>query len=134
MPRPRPEIMGTAIPQDATSVRFGVDGTVSATTAGSPNTASQVGTILLARFINPSGLESLGSNLQRESTASGTPVLSSPGLDGLGVLRQGYLERSNVEVVNELVNLIIAQRAYEVNSRVIQTSDEMLGTVNTITR
>ncbi len=121
------------VPDNAQAIRIGVDGTVSVSTADSPQ-AQQVGQLTLARFINPAGLENFGSNLLLETDASGTPTLANPGLDGLGQLRQGYLERSNVEVVNELVSLISAQRAYEVNSRVIRTSDNMLSTVNQIIR
>jgi len=122
------------VPQDATAIRIGVDGTVSVVTAGNPNNATEAGQLQLVRFVNPSGLENLGSNLLRETSASGTPTTTTPGSDGTGLLRQGFLERSNVEVVNELVNLITAQRAYEVNSRVIRTSDTMLSTVNQIIR
>lgn len=121
-------------PQDATGISIGVDGTVSVVTASSPNTASEIGQLTLARFINPAGLENRGSNLLIETAASGTPTTGAPGSNGIGALRQGFLERSNVEVVTELVGLITAQRAYEVNSRVIRTSDNMLSTVNQIIR
>lgn len=122
------------IPTDATGIRIGVDGTVSVITASNPNASTEAGTLTLARFVNPAGLENLGGNLLRETSASGTPTTGTAGLDGIGQIRQGFLERSNVEVVNELVGLITAQRAYEVNSRVIRTSDTMLSTVNQIIR
>ncbi|MBN2307535.1 MAG: flagellar basal body rod protein FlgG, partial [Candidatus Hydrogenedentes bacterium] len=84
-------------------------------------------------FVNPAGLDaSLGRNLLLETTASGAPLAGDPGLDGIGTLEQGFLENSNVEVVEEILNLIIAQRAYEANSNVIQTSDEMLQVANNI--
>jgi flagellar basal-body rod protein FlgG len=90
--------------------------------------------IQLTRFTNPSGLEALGRNLYRETTASGAAEAGSPGEGGFGSLQQHYLEMSNVKVVEEMVNLIVAQRAYEVNSRAIRTSDEMLALTNTIVR
>ena len=102
--------------------------------AGAPETTTQVGQLNLARFANPAGLSSEGGNLFRETPASGTPTAGVPGQDGRGQLMQSFLERSNVEVVTELVNLIIAQRAYEVNSRAIKTGDEMLGIANSMTR
>jgi flagellar basal-body rod protein FlgG len=96
----------------------------------SDGTIDEVGQIELARFINPSGLLSQGRNLFRETESSGDPILSQPGEEGAGTLRQGFLESSNVSVVDEIVQLIITQRAFEVNSTVIQTSDEMLQTAN----
>ena len=90
-------------------------------------TAEQaIGNIQLASFVNPQGLESIGKNLFLETAASGTPTDTAPGTDGTGTLRQGFLEASNVSATEELVNLIIAQRSYEINSRAIKTSDEML--------
>ena len=85
-------------------------------------------------FPNPSGLKSLGGNLYIETEASGPPEIGAPGENGFGVLQQGYLEMSNVNVVEEMVNMIIAQRAYEVNSKSIQTSDDMLSRVNQLKR
>ena len=93
-----------------------------------------MGQIELVRFVNPAGLSSLGRNLYVETAASGPPMVSTPGLDGFGTLAQGWLEMSNVQVVEEMVNLIIAQRAYETNSRAIQASDEMLQTANSLRR
>lgn len=113
------------IPADALSVTIAKDGTVSVTQPGSPN-ATQVGSLQLAGFINPAGLQSIGENLYLETAASGTPSANTPGTNGLGVLNQNFVETSNVNVVEELVNMIQAQRAYEINSKAITTSDQML--------
>jgi len=113
------------IPSDALSVTIGADGTVSVTQPGSP-TPTQIGNVQLADFVNPAGLQSRGENLYMETAASGPPTVNDPGSNGLGVLNQGYVETSNVSVTEELVNLITAQRAYEINSRAVQTSDQML--------
>ena len=114
-----------SVPQDATSITIGTDGTVSVTTPNSPN-ATQIGNIQLADFINPAGLQSEGNNLYVETSASGPPTVNDPGTNGLGTLDQGYVETSNVSVTEELVDLITAQRAFEINSRAVRTSDEML--------
>ncbi len=116
------------IPEDALAIAIGIDGTVSITREDS--TVDELGQIELARFINPAGLLSQGRNLFRESEASGDPILSAPAEEGTGTLRQGFLEGSNVSVVDEIVQLIITQRAFEVNSSVVRTSDEMLQTAN----
>ena len=113
------------IPQNATSMTVGRDGIVSVTQAGSTATV-QVGQLQLATFLNPAGLESKGENLYTETDSSGAPNLLNPGLDGAGILSQGYTEASNVNVVEELVNMIATQRAYEINSKAIQSSDQML--------
>jgi flagellar basal-body rod protein FlgG len=113
------------IPANALQITIGQDGTVSALVSGS-TTPTQVGTIQLANFINPAGLQSAGQNLYLETAASGTPSANTPGTNGIGVLNQGYVETSNVNVVEELVNMIATQRAYELNSKAIQTSDQML--------
>jgi flagellar basal-body rod protein FlgG len=113
------------IPPTAQSVTIGADGTVSVTLPGQAN-AQNVGTIQMASFINPAGLESKGQNLFAETAASGTPTANTPGTNGLGTLQQGYVETSNVNVVEELVSMIQTQRAYELNSKAISTSDEML--------
>ena len=113
------------IPQNATSMTVGRDGIVSVTQAGSTATV-QVGQLQLATFLNPAGLESKGENLFTETDSSGAPNLLNPGLDGAGILSQGYTEASNVNVVEELVNMISTQRAYEINSKAIQSSDQML--------
>lgn len=113
------------IPEDATSLTISRDGIVSVTTSG--NAANvEIGSIQLATFINPGGLESKGENLYVETTASGNPVTNLPGSNGAGLLQQNYLETSNVNVVEELVNMIQTQRAYEINSKAITTSDQML--------
>ena len=113
------------LPADITSMSVGRDGTVSITQAGSANTV-QVGTIQLATFINPAGLLSKGENLFAETAASGNANTNTPGTNGAGLLTQGYVETSNVNVVEELVNMIQTQRAYEINSKAITTSDQML--------
>ncbi|MDO9219403.1 MAG: flagellar basal-body rod protein FlgG [Thiobacillus sp.] len=113
------------IPADTQSLTIAMDGTVSVTQAGSA-TPVTVGTLQLATFINPAGLQSLGQNLYAETAASGTPGTNAPGTNGAGTLNQGYIETSNVNVVEELVNMIQTQRAYEINSKAITTSDEML--------
>ncbi len=114
------------IPPDAQSVSIGVDGTVSVRVAGDSAT-TEVGQIQVAMFANPAGLEAQGSTLFKETSASGAVVLGSPGEGGAGGIRQGMLEVSNVNVVEEMVDLISGQRAYEINSRVIRAADEMLG-------
>jgi flagellar basal-body rod protein FlgG len=113
------------VPSNAQSVTIGVDGVVSAVLAGGPDPV-QIGTLQLTDFVNPAGLQPRGENLLIETVASGPPQPGSPGLNGLGTLVQGALETSNVNVVQELVNMIETQRAYEMNSRAISTSDEML--------
>jgi flagellar basal-body rod protein FlgG len=113
------------IPNNATSVTIGSDGVVSALTPGSA-TPTQLGSIQLADFINPGGLQAVGQNLYDETASSGSPSTGTPGLNGLGSVIQGALETSNVNVVEELVNMIETQRAYEMNSKAIQTTDRML--------
>ncbi|EOA05573.1 MULTISPECIES: flagellar basal-body rod protein FlgG [Herbaspirillum] len=113
------------IPLNTTKLSVGRDGTVSIMQAGSTAT-TQIGTIQVATFINPAGLESRGENLYVETAASGTPNPNTPGTNGAGALWQGYVETSNVNVVEELVNMIQTQRAYEINSKAITTSDQML--------
>jgi flagellar basal-body rod protein FlgG len=117
------------IPPDARSITIGGDGTVNVY-QGTNTAASTVGTIALVRFANPSGLNSEGRNLLSETTASGAPITGTPGQNGMGALQQGLLERSNVQMVTELVNLITAQRAYETNSRAIKAGNEMLTATN----
>ncbi len=113
------------IPSETLSVTIGEDGTVSTLTAGS-NAPTQVGSLQLADFINPQGLQPIGQNMFKETVSSGSPQASTPGLNGLGTLIQGSLETSNVNVVEELVSMIETQRTYEMNSKAIQTVDEML--------
>jgi flagellar basal-body rod protein FlgG len=119
------------IPADALNVTIGGDGTVSVTQPGS-STPTQIGNIQLADFVNPPGLQSKGENLYLETASSGPPSVNDPGTNGLGLLNQGYVETSNVSVTEELVNLITAQRAFEINSRAIQTSDQMLQKLTTL--
>jgi flagellar basal-body rod protein FlgG len=121
------------IPEDAVDLAVGRDGTVTVRLAGATD-STQVGQIQLTDFINPAGLKAIGQNLFVETTASGAPITAIPGQDGLGQLASGFLESSNVSVVEELVNLIIGQRAYEVNAKVVQTADEMLQTANNVKR
>ena len=118
------------VPAGTTNITIGSQGNVTYTGANG-NTNFQV---QLVRFANPAGLESMGGNLYRETAASGTPQLGTPGSNGFGTLNQGYLELSNVKVVEEMVNLIMAQRAYEVNSKAVQASDEMMQQANNMHR
>ncbi|MHC4913162.1 MAG: flagellar hook-basal body protein, partial [Planctomycetota bacterium] len=120
------------IPIDAISVDIGKDGGVNVT--DSTGTLSVVGNIQLARFPNPPGLSNEGDNLLAETEASGTPTTGTPGESGFGMIQSGFLEKSNVQMVTELVSLITAQRAYEVNSRAIRAGDDMLRTANSIVR
>jgi len=113
------------IPNNAESISVGRDGTVSVKIAGE-TAMTQVGALQLATFINPAGLESRGENLYLETSASGNPNLNVPGTNGAGIVLQGYVEASNVNVVEEMVNMIQTQRAYEINSKAITTSDQML--------
>ena len=119
---------GLTIPRESVRVSIGDDGTI--TSFDTEGVATTVGTLNLVRFVNPSGLSSEGDNLLSETPASGTPVSGTPGDEGFGTLQQGFLEKSNVQMVTELVNLIKAQRAYEINSRAIRAGDEMLNTAN----
>ena len=118
-------IPAITVPANALSMTVGRDGIVSVTTQGQ-TAAQQVGQLTLSTFINNSGLESLGENLYQETQSSGAPTESTPGLNGAGLLYQGYVETSNVNVAEELVNMIQTQRAYEINSKAVSTSDEML--------
>ncbi len=119
------------IPEGSKDIVISDTGIVSATLSGETE-SSELGTIEIATFINPSGLLSGGNNLLYETTSSGTPAVSTPGSAGYGTLIQGFLEGSNVNIVQELTNLITAQRAYEINSKSIQTSDEMMQTTNNL--
>lgn len=119
------------VPSEATDFSVSSDGIVSATVNG---TSTQLGQLQLARFVNPAGLDSIGRNLLKETDASGAPVESNPGANGAGTIVQKYLEMSNVQVVDEMVNMIIAQRAYEVNSKAVTTTDQMLETANNLKR
>ena len=121
------------IPPSATNVTIGTDGTVSVQLPGQQQ-AQQVGTIQLATFANPGGLSSRGQNLFQETTASGNPIVGTPGgSEGLGTILQGSLENSNVDIVVEFIQMILAQRSYEANSRVVKAADEMFQTINGLT-
>ena len=114
----------------ATNIGIGSDGTISATVN---NAAVKISPITLSNFPNPQGLNSLGSNLYQETAASGNAVDGqTPGVNGMGTLAQGYIETSNVQVVEEMVSMIQAQRAYEINSKAIQTADQMMGMANSL--
>ena len=119
------------IPENTTSISIGQDGTVDVFLDGAA-TATQVGVIELATFSNESGLRSLGRNLYSETVSSGGPITGIPGENGMGTLSQGYLEGSNVSVMEEMVSMIAAQRAYEVNSKAIKTADEILQMTNNL--
>jgi flagellar basal-body rod protein FlgG len=122
------------IPPDAQNVTIGSDGTVSYTQAGQ-SAAQQAGQIQIANFANPAGLNSMGRNLYMATDASGDPQLGNPGgQEGMGSLRQGYIEQSNVSVVEEFINLIVSQRAYEANSKVVKAADEMYQQANNVVR
>ena len=120
-----------SIPADVVEVNIAHDGTVN---GRSSNGVTVVGRIQIARFSNPSGLSSEGGNLLAETPASGSPTMGNPGENGLGTIQSGFLEKSNVQMVMELVNLITAQRAYEINSRAIRAGDDMLRDANQLVR
>lgn len=122
-----------AIPSDALSISVGTDGTISVLQAGESE-PTEVGAIELVRFINPAGLESIGRNLYLPSKSSGEEITGTPGEDGFGTIAQGYLEMSNVSVVEEMVNMITAQRAYELSSKAVKATDEMLQMANNLQR
>lgn len=120
---------GITIPQDATQVTINAAGEIWVK-VGTQTDETNLGQLNLAKFINPAGLEAMGKNLYRQTVASGTPTEGVPSSEGFGQLEQGVLELSNVNIVNEITKMISAQRAYEMNSKAIQTSDEMLGTIS----
>jgi flagellar basal-body rod protein FlgG len=126
-------IPNIVIPADAKNITIGSDGTVTVTVAGQ-TAAVNVGSIQIAQFVNPGGLLSVGRNLFVSTPASGTATLGTPGTGGFGTLTQGFLELANVKVVDEMVNMITSQRAYEANSKAIQTADEMLAISNSLRR
>jgi len=121
------------IPAEATQIAIGADGTLSISLPGQAQ-PQEVGQIQLAKFLNPAGLSSLGKNLFVPTGASGEAITGTPGRDGFGTLGQGMVEMSNVRIVDEMVNMIVAQRAYEVNSKSIQTADDMLAIANNLRR
>jgi flagellar basal-body rod protein FlgG len=122
---------GITIPQNTTSISVNSSGQVQAQVAGQTNPQT-VGQLQLANFANPDGLNAIGNNLFLQTQASGQPVTGDPGTTAFGTVNQGMLETSNVDIVSEITNLITAQRAYEMNSKVIQTSDQMMQTLNQI--
>ncbi len=124
---------GIKIPANAANLTISSTGIVSATTAGS-TTSTELGRIELARFANPAGLLALGDNMYSPTAASGEATTGYPGDNGIGGLQQGYLEGSNVDIVQEMVNMIDAQRAYEINSKAISNSDTMMGIANNLVR
>jgi flagellar basal-body rod protein FlgG len=128
-----PMLPDVVIPNNATKVSIGNDGTVSVLQAGQ-STPTSVGTIQLATFSNPSGLVNVGHNLLQPTDASGTATTGTPGQSGIGTLGQGFLEMSNVSVMEEMVNMIVGQRAYEINSKAVQAADEMLQQANNLRR
>ncbi|MBI5419467.1 MAG: flagellar basal-body rod protein FlgG [Deltaproteobacteria bacterium] len=119
------------VPDNASFLTIAADGTVSALLSGS-TTPTVLGTLQLARFSNPSALRSLGKNLLAATPSSGTAAVGNPGQNGLGTIAQGFLEASNVNIVEEMVSMIVGQRAYEINSKVIQTVDQMLRTATNV--
>ncbi len=123
----------SSIPSNSTSITIGTDGTISVLQAGETE-STEVGTIQLARFVNPAGLSSIGRNLYLQTAASGDAITGTAGEEGFGTISQGYIEMSNVSVIDEMVNMITAQRAYEINSKAIQASDEMLQMANQLRR
>lgn len=122
----QPEVI---IPSDVVEVSIGLDGTVAVTQSGGQEPQT-IGNVELAMFSNPAGLMSVGHSIYEESAASGAPIVVTPGSDGAGSLLQGFLEMSNVKVVEEMINMITGQRAYEINAKAITTADDMLQTVN----
>ncbi len=121
------------IPPDATGVQIGAEGRVMVNTATS-TAPTEAGRIELARFVNPAGLESLGNNLLKQTVASGDPLVAQAGIDGAGTIDQGYLEMSNVKIVTEMIAMISAQRAYELNSKSVRTADDMIGIATNLKR
>lgn len=118
------------VPQGVSQISIGKDGTVTATTKGSESTPQQLGNITLSDFVNPAGLQAIGGNLFVETVSSGNPTQGAPGENGMGSLLQGQLESSNVDIVEEMVNMITTQRAYEMNSKVVSTADQMLQNIS----
>ncbi|MFW6335491.1 MAG: flagellar basal-body rod protein FlgG [Desulfosalsimonas sp.] len=128
-----PVVPQITIPENATKISVGRDGTVTAF-LDDESEGTEIGVLEMARFGNPSGLKSLGGNLYRESDASGAPILGEAGSEGFGTIAQGFLENSNVSIMNEMVDLISGQRAYEINSKAVQAADEILQQTNQLVR
>ncbi|HEB75798.1 MAG TPA: flagellar basal-body rod protein FlgG [Nitrospirae bacterium] len=125
-----PEI---TIPSDTLEITIGSDGRISVTQPGS-TTPTEIGQIEIARFSNPGGLSSIGKNLFEETASSGVPTTGTPGTEGLGTIQQGFIELSNVNIVDEMVQMIVSQRAYEINSKAVQAADDMLQIANNLRR
>ncbi|MFB0515239.1 MAG: flagellar basal-body rod protein FlgG [Candidatus Neomarinimicrobiota bacterium] len=127
--------LGTEIslPPDTESINIGQDGIISVLLAGE-TTPEEIGQIELVKFVNPAGLRAVGGNLYEETVAAGPPTVGFAGDEGFGVVLQGFLEKSNVDVVQEMINMIVAQRAYEINSKAVKSADEMLAVANNIRR
>ena len=121
------------LPSGTEDIAVGEDGVVRVLLAGDVE-PQEIGQIELAKFVNPAGLKSLGGNMYEETIASGQPIIGFAGEDGFGTTIQGFLEKSNVDVVQEMINMIIAQRAYEINSKAVKTADDMLAIANNIRR
>lgn len=126
----QPEVI---VPQDKQTITISPDGTVSVTRAGQSN-SEDIGKLTLTRFVNPAGLQQLGGNLYQPTAASGDPVEGQPGQNGLGTMQHKMIETANVEVVEEMIRMITVQRAYETNSKAVQTADEMLQGANNLKR
>ncbi len=125
-----PEI---TIPSDTTQITINPDGSINATQPGN-SAPTEVGQIEIARFSNPGGLKSIGKNLFEETASSGVPTTDTPGNEGLGTIQQGFIELSNVNIVDEMVQMIVSQRAYEINSKVVQAADDMMQIANNLRR
>ena len=121
---------GFTIGQETLDITFTPDGTVKVTEVGGETI--ELGNIELAKFINPGGLKALGNNLYEETETSGAPILGTPGSNGFGVIQQGFLESSNVDIVEEMISMITAQRAYEINSKTVKTVEEMMSMANNL--
>ncbi|MDD5457321.1 MAG: flagellar hook-basal body complex protein, partial [Candidatus Margulisbacteria bacterium] len=121
------------IPEDAKDVFISPEGKITMTKTGD-STTTEIGQIQIAYFANPAGLENMGRNLVLQTPVSGEPIIENPGTNGLGTLAQGYLENSNVDIAEEMIKMIMAQRAYEINSKAIQSSDEILAMTNNLRR
>ncbi|MBP8975455.1 MAG: flagellar basal-body rod protein FlgG [Bacteroidetes bacterium] len=124
---------GIALPTDISSIAISRDGTIEVQVIGQSE-STKIGQLEMAKFVNPAGLRAIGNNLLIETPASGAPILGTPASEGFGELQQGALESSNVDVVEEMVNMIVAQRAYEINSKTIKTVDDMFSMANSLKR
>jgi flagellar basal-body rod protein FlgG len=126
-----PEIV---IPEDTTNIMISENGEVTVLLAGDEKSPVEVGRIQIVNFVNPAGLKAMGKNIFKETAASGEPIVGEPGMEGFGEIRQFFLEMSNVQIIDEMVDMIVAQRAYEINSRSIRTADMMLQQANQLKR